>query len=95
MYAGTLKCLNCRRPVHSVGSDGQDGPALCEHCAAEEGVKEGVLLDLLGEQRRLEQRNCTANALCMDCHSGGLTGQVLCENGECSVSEERRRFPLV
>ena len=85
--AGTLKCLNCRRPVHSVGSDGQDGPALCEDCAAEEGVKEGVLLELLGEQRRLEQRNCTATALCMDCHSGGLTGKVLCENGECPVSE--------
>lgn len=75
--------------MHSVGSSGQDGPALCEDCAAEEGVKESVLLELLGEQRRLEQRNCTANALCMDCHSGGLTGKVLCENGECPVSGAR------
>lgn len=95
MFAGTLKCLNCRRPVHGTGSGGQDGPALCEDCAAEEGVKEGVLLELLGEQRRLEQRNCTANALCMDCHSGGLTGKVLCENGECLVSGARSSLSFV
>ncbi|KAK9916419.1 hypothetical protein WJX75_002409 [Coccomyxa subellipsoidea] len=84
-YRGTVKCLGCRRPVHSIGSSAEDGPALCEDCAVEDGVREGVFLELLGEQRRLEQRNCTANALCMDCHSGGLTGKVLCENGECPV----------
>ena len=75
--------------MHSIGSSAEDGPALCEDCAVEDGVREGVFLELLGEQRRLEQRKCTANALCMDCHSGGLTGKVLCENGECPV---RRGF---
>lgn len=83
VFAGSLKCLNCRRPVPSTASGG--GPALCEDCAQLEGVREGVLLELLGEQRLLEQRNCAANALCMSCHSGGLLGEVLCENGECLV----------
>ena len=91
MPAGTVKCLACRRPVHSTGGNSEDGPALCEDCAVEDGVREGVLLELLGEQRRLEQRNCTANSLCMNCHSGGLTGKVLCENGECPV----RKWPTL
>ena len=33
--AGTLKCLSCRRTVPSSKTDPNDGPALCEDCAAE------------------------------------------------------------
>ena len=34
-YVGTLKCLSCRRTVPSSTTDPNDGPALCEDCAAE------------------------------------------------------------
>lgn len=33
----------------------------------------------------LEERHCHAHALCARCHSGGVLGPVLCENGECEV----------
>ena len=40
---------------------------------------------LLREANQLEARHCRAHALCARCHSGGLLGPVLCENGECEV----------
>jgi hypothetical protein len=61
----------------------------------EEGMLETVLVELLAEQHYLEERFHTANALCMRCHSGGLTGEVLCENGECSVSLVLSRLTYV
>lgn len=40
---------------------------------------------LLREANQLEGRHCRAHALCARCHSGGVMGPVLCENGECEV----------
>lgn len=84
--AGTIKCLSCKRTINAGAAPPNEVPALCEDCANDEGRLESVLLELQGEERLLEDRLCTANALCMRCHSGGLTGPVLCENGECLVS---------
>ena len=52
----------------------------------QDGKLEVVHLELLAEQQRLEERLCSASAMCMHCHSGGLMKPVLCQNGECSVS---------
>ena len=54
--------------------------------AVQDGRLEAVHLELLGEQQRLEARLCSASAMCMHCHSGGLLKPILCQNGECSVS---------
>lgn len=42
--AGTLKCLSCRRTVPSSKTDPNDGPALCEDCAAEVSVNSCSLI---------------------------------------------------
>ena len=52
----------------------------------QDGKLEAVHLELLGEQQRLEERLCSASAMCMHYHSGGLLKPILCQNGECSVS---------
>ena len=54
--------------------------------AMQDGRLEAVHLELLAEQQRLEERLCSASAMCMHCHSGGLMKPILCQNGECSVS---------
>ena len=84
--AGTTKCLGCRRAVKcAAGEDPARAPGLCADCAGEEGRLEAVLLELQAGQNRLEARLAATHALCARCHSGGLAGPVLCENGECSV----------
>ena len=44
VYAGTLKCLSCKRTVHSSKTDPNDGPPLCEDCAAEASHKPYILM---------------------------------------------------
>ena len=84
--AGTTKCLGCRRAVKcGAGEDPARAPGLCADCAGEEGRLEAVLLELQAGRNRLEARLAATHALCARCHSGGLAGAVLCENGECSV----------
>lgn len=54
-----------------------------------EGKWEATYLGLLGEQAAEEGRQAASYAACRDCHSGGASGPVLCENGECPVTYAR------
>lgn len=87
-YKETIRCLGCKRTIPSgkVPPDaGVEGPGLCEVCSSQEGKWEEVYEGLRQHANRLEHRWAGASAFCMRCHSGGMTGAVVCENGECPV----------
>ena len=87
-YKGTIRCLGCKRHIPSgklPSNAGVEGPGLCEVCSSQEGKWEEVYLECLQHVDRLEHRQAGAQAYCMRCHSGGMTGKVVCENGECPV----------
>lgn len=44
-----------------------------------------VWLELTHRISATRQRQRLAMSTCVACHSGGLTGSILCENGECPV----------
>lgn len=81
------KCLSCRSNMAGHGMD--DAPGLCQACASTEGAWGETYLGVLGEQSEEEARHTAAFTACRDCHSGGCMGEVLCENGECSVAYVR------
>lgn len=53
------------------------------------GMWERIWLGLLEEARGAERRRGLAFSICASCHSGGLVGSVVCENGECPVLYSR------
>lgn len=48
-----------------------------------------VYLEILSEVDAAESRHHAACSTCIRCHSGGLFGPILCENGECAVMYSR------
>ncbi|KAK9810365.1 hypothetical protein WJX72_009511 [[Myrmecia] bisecta] len=91
-YKGTLKCLGCKRTIPwkpPPGDPNAVGPGLCESCSQEEGKLAAVYLDLQQQENHYAMRFGLAMSSCIQCHSGGLTGPVLCENGECPVLHAR------
>ncbi|DBA67150.1 TPA: hypothetical protein ACH3X2_001471 [Trebouxia sp. C0005] len=87
-YKGTIRCLGCKRHIPSgklPPDAGVVGPGLCDICSSQEGKWEEVYLEYLQHVNRLEHRQAGAYAYCMRCHSGGESGSVVCENGECPV----------
>ena len=86
-----MRCLACKRPIPKaelVGKEGRE-PGLCESCKQEEGTLARVHLSILAELGAAEHRHHMAHATCIRCHSGGLLGPVVCENGECPVLYSR------
>ena len=82
-----MRCLACKRPIPKnelVGKEGKE-PGLCQSCQAEEGRWKAVYLSNLAEANSAAARLTTAHSECLGCHSGGLTGRLVCENGECAV----------
>jgi DNA polymerase delta subunit 1 len=63
-------------------------PSLILPCSTP-GRWEETYLSLLDDQTAAEARQTAAHAACRDCHSGGVLGPVLCENGECPVTYAR------
>ena len=87
-YKGTIRCLGCKRHIPSgklPSSAGVEGPGLCDVCSSQEGKWEEVYEGFLQHANKLEHRQAGATAYCMRCHSGGMNGLVVCENGECPV----------
>lgn len=87
-YRGTIRCLGCKRHIPSgklPPGAGVEGPGLCDACSSQDGKWEEVYEGLMQRENRLEHRRAGAHAFCMRCHSGGMTGAVVCENGECPV----------
>lgn len=64
-------------------------PGLCDECKAEDGKWCQVYLNILADDNAAEEALCHATSACVRCHSGGLLGPVICENGECPVLYER------
>jgi len=44
-----------------------------------------VWLDLTDRINSARERQHLAMSTCMRCHSGGMLGPIVCENGECAV----------
>ena len=84
-FKSSAKCLSCRRAVPGGGAD----RGLCDSCRGEDGTRERTWLGLLREAERMERKRGLAFATCARCHSGGLQGAVVCENGECPVLYSR------
>ncbi len=85
--AASVKCLACKRAIPKAELAGKEGrePGLCQSCKAEEGRWAGVYLSNLAELNSAAVRHTAAHSSCLACHSGGLTGRLVCENGECGV----------
>jgi len=86
-YKASVRCLACKRPIPEnelIGKEGKE-PGLCQSCKAEEGRWATVYLTNLAELNSAAVRHTAALANCLGCHSGGLTGRLVCENGECSM----------
>ena len=64
--------------------EGKD-PGLCESCKQEDGKLEAVYLHTVADQGSAAASLRGAHTACRRCHSGGQTGAVVCENGECPV----------
>jgi hypothetical protein len=60
-------------------------PGLCPACRQEEGKHEAVHLHTVVEQGSAAASLGGAHSACRRCHSGGQTGAVVCENGECPI----------
>jgi DNA polymerase delta subunit 1 len=56
---------------------------------SKEGRWEETYLGLLDDQAAAEARQSAAYSACAACHSGGASGPVLCENGECPFTFTR------
>lgn len=91
-------------PSHVMRSPGQDQdddlnsladpcaivpPGLCEDCARREGTWEEVYSRTLSMQQAYQQDYGRAASQCIACHSGGLTGRIICENSECPLFYSR------
>ena len=64
-------------------------PGLCASCTEEDGKWSQTWLRVLQQLRDAERRRGLSHSTCMRCHSGGLMGPVLCDNGECPVLYSR------
>ena len=87
-YKGTIRCLGCKRHIASgklPPQAGVQGAGLCDVCSSQEGKWEQVYVEYMQLVDNLERRQTSAQAFCVRCHSGGMAGPVVCENGECPV----------
>jgi hypothetical protein len=101
-FTTTARCLGCKAVMPSTPASSSSGsgvqprpagiePGLCANCRAQEGKRAAVYLQTVQEQVRASASFCAAHSACRRCHSGGLMGGVVCENGECPVLYARFR----
>ena len=88
-FKATAKCLGCKRAITGFKGNAEDAPGLCDSCAGEDGRWEISFLTVDEEYKEGEARKSAAHAACRQCHSGLVTQDILCDNGECPVTYSR------
>lgn len=85
------RCLSCRQPLSSSGGGSSQGlaPGLCDQCQAEPGRWGAAYAAACEEDNQQQDHLARAVSACIDCHSGGLLGEVACENAECPALYDR------
>ena len=88
-FKATAKCLGCKQALSAFKGAVEDAPGLCDSCSREEDRWAQVFLTIEGDFEVAEARHAAALGFCTKCHSGLLSEQVLCDNGECPVTYAR------
>lgn len=89
MHTASAKCLGCKRAFQQRELKGGRAPGLCNSCQGLDGREAGVHLECLSEANAAAARLGSSLSTCVRCHSGGLSGEIACENGECAVLYSR------
>jgi DNA polymerase delta subunit 1 len=79
-FAPKARCLSCRQNVA-----GTPAPPVCDACKATPSRTQEALLRLLDDVNRAEAKLAACDSACVSCHSGGMTHEILCVNGDCPI----------
>ena len=79
-FAPKARCLGCRQNVA-----GSPPPPVCDACKATPSRAQEALLRVLDDLNNAEAKLSAGDAACLRCHSGGLTQEILCTNGDCPI----------
>lgn len=79
-FAPKARCLSCRQNVA-----GTPAPPVCDACKATPSRTQEALLRLLDDVNRAEAKLAACDSACVGCHSGGMTHEILCVNGDCPI----------
>ena len=79
-FAPKARCLSCRQNVA-----GAPPPPVCDSCKATPSRAPEALLRVLDDLNSAEAKLGACDAACLRCHSGGMTQEILCVNGDCPI----------